>query len=145
MESFFKKQKRGQKLVYLSHFVHDFWIKIILCLYPINWPNFKIQSCKKPCKKSILYVLLDCKYALERFCTGCPTKELAIPPVIECYITNELVLSSATVTLLKNQISVDVFVITALRKTLLMAPSVLWERLTDKFCQYFKQFAEVLF
>ena len=68
-------------------------------------------------------------------------KELAIPPVIECYITNKLVLSSATVTLLNNQISVDVFMITALRKTLLMAPFVLCERLTDKFCQYLKQFA----
>ena len=40
-ESFFKKTRRGLKLVSLSHFLHDFWKKKIFpLLYSINWPNF---------------------------------------------------------------------------------------------------------
>ena len=36
----FLKNKKGLKLVFLSHFLHDFWIKKFLLLYSINWPNF---------------------------------------------------------------------------------------------------------
>ena len=36
----FKKTKRGLELVSLSHFLHNFWIKVFLLLYSINWPNF---------------------------------------------------------------------------------------------------------
>ena len=36
----FWKTKKGLKLVCLSHFLHDFWIKIFFTLYFINWPNF---------------------------------------------------------------------------------------------------------
>ena len=38
--SFLKKVKRGLELVSLPHFLHNFWRKISLLLYPINWPNF---------------------------------------------------------------------------------------------------------
>ena len=36
--SLFQKQ-RGLKLVFLPRFLHDFWRKIFLMLYSINWPN----------------------------------------------------------------------------------------------------------
>ena len=39
IEIFFKKQ-RGQVLVCLPQFLHDFWRKIFLFLYPNTWPNF---------------------------------------------------------------------------------------------------------
>ena len=37
---FLKKTKRRLELVSLPHFMHDFWRKIFLLLYCINWPNF---------------------------------------------------------------------------------------------------------
>ena len=37
-----KKTKRGPELVSFSHFLHDFWRKIFLLLYSINWTNFII-------------------------------------------------------------------------------------------------------
>ena len=37
---FFKKTKRGLELVSLLHFLPDFWRKIFLTLYSIQWPNF---------------------------------------------------------------------------------------------------------
>ena len=37
---FFKKAKRHLEVVSLPHFMHDFWMKIFLLLYCINWPNF---------------------------------------------------------------------------------------------------------
>ena len=37
---FFQKAKRGPKVVSLPHFLNDFWIKIFLLLYSINWLNF---------------------------------------------------------------------------------------------------------
>ena len=36
----FEKIKRGLELVFLPHFLHNFWRKIFLLLYSINWPNF---------------------------------------------------------------------------------------------------------
>ena len=36
---FFFKKKRGLELVFLPHFLHEFWRKIFLS-YSINWPNF---------------------------------------------------------------------------------------------------------
>ena len=36
-EAFLKKKLR---LVLLPHFLHDFWRKIFLLLYSLNWPNF---------------------------------------------------------------------------------------------------------
>ena len=36
----FQKIKRGLELVFLPHFLHNFWRKIFLLLYSINWPNF---------------------------------------------------------------------------------------------------------
>ena len=35
-----KVWKRGLELVSLPHFSHNFWRKIFLLLYYINWPNF---------------------------------------------------------------------------------------------------------
>ena len=35
----FPKKQRGLELVSLPHFLHDFWRKIFLLLYFINWPN----------------------------------------------------------------------------------------------------------
>ena len=35
----FWKTKRGLELVSLPHFLHNFWRKIFLLLYSINWPN----------------------------------------------------------------------------------------------------------
>ena len=37
---FFKKQKRGLRLVLLPNCLPDFWRKIFLMLYSIRWPNF---------------------------------------------------------------------------------------------------------
>ena len=34
-----KKQKSSLRLVSLLHFMHDFWGKIFLTLYSIDWPN----------------------------------------------------------------------------------------------------------
>ena len=34
------KKKRGLELVFRPHFPHNFWRKIFLLLYSINWPNF---------------------------------------------------------------------------------------------------------
>ena len=36
----FLKKQRGLELVSLPYFLHDFWEKIILFLYSINWQNF---------------------------------------------------------------------------------------------------------
>ena len=36
----FKDIKRGLELIYLLYFLHNFWRKIFLLLYSINWPNF---------------------------------------------------------------------------------------------------------
>ena len=36
----FYKVKSGLELVSLTDFLHDFWRKIFLLLYPVNWPNF---------------------------------------------------------------------------------------------------------
>ena len=36
----FLKTKIGFELVSLPHFLHEFWRKIFLTLYFINWPNF---------------------------------------------------------------------------------------------------------
>ena len=36
---FFQKIKRGLELASLSHLLHNFWRKILLLLYSINWPN----------------------------------------------------------------------------------------------------------
>ena len=38
--SFIKKQKGRLELVSLLYFPHNFWKKIFLSLYSINWPNF---------------------------------------------------------------------------------------------------------
>ena len=38
--SFFKKIKRGLKLVSLPHFLHNFLRKLFLLIYSIDWPNF---------------------------------------------------------------------------------------------------------
>ena len=38
--SFFKKTKSGLELVSLPNFLDNFWRKIFLLLYSINWPNF---------------------------------------------------------------------------------------------------------
>ena len=37
--SFVKKSERGLKPVSMPHFLHNFWRKIFLLLYSINWPN----------------------------------------------------------------------------------------------------------
>ena len=37
---FFLKRKRGPELVSQPHFLYDFWRKIFLILYSINWPSF---------------------------------------------------------------------------------------------------------
>ena len=76
---------------------------------------------------------------LEGLVQNAPRKELEIAPVVECCITNKLALSRAMDTLLKNQISIDVFMIedyeyAALRKKFLISPFVFWESLTDNFC-----------
>ena len=34
--------KRGPELVSLPHFPHNFWRKIFLLVYSINWPNFLV-------------------------------------------------------------------------------------------------------
>ena len=36
----FLKIERGLELVSWHHFLHNFWRKIFLLLYSINWPNF---------------------------------------------------------------------------------------------------------
>ena len=36
----FKKIKKGLELVSLPSFLHNYWRKIFLLLYSINWPNF---------------------------------------------------------------------------------------------------------
>ena len=36
----FRKIKRSLELVFLLYFPHNFWRKIFLLLYFINWPNF---------------------------------------------------------------------------------------------------------
>ena len=41
-KSFLKKTKTGQEVVSLPHFLNDFWRKIFILLYSINWPNFII-------------------------------------------------------------------------------------------------------
>ena len=38
----FRKTKRGLWLIFLTHFLHDFWIKIFLLAYLNNWPNFTV-------------------------------------------------------------------------------------------------------
>ena len=53
---------------------------------------------------------------LEGFVEDASRKKLVNHPVVECCITNKLALSSATGTLFKNQIFVDLFLIAALRK-----------------------------
>ena len=40
ISSSFSKNKKGLELVSLPHFTHNFWRKIFLLLYSINWPNF---------------------------------------------------------------------------------------------------------
>ena len=40
IESFFQKTKRYLELVFLPHFLHDFWRKVFLTLYSINWLNY---------------------------------------------------------------------------------------------------------
>ena len=35
-----KKTKRGLELVSLPHFLHNFWRKMFLLIYSINWPGF---------------------------------------------------------------------------------------------------------
>ena len=39
-KAFSKKTNRGRELVSLPHFLHDFWRRMFLLLYSINWPNF---------------------------------------------------------------------------------------------------------
>ena len=36
----FWKIKKGLQLVFLPHFPHNFWRKLFLLLYSINWPYF---------------------------------------------------------------------------------------------------------
>ena len=36
----FQETKSGLELVSLPHFLHDFWRKMFLALYSINWSNF---------------------------------------------------------------------------------------------------------
>ena len=36
----FQKIKRGLELISLPQFLHNFWRKLFLFLYSINWPNF---------------------------------------------------------------------------------------------------------
>ena len=36
----FQKSELELELVCLSHFLHNFWTKLFLTLYSINWPNF---------------------------------------------------------------------------------------------------------
>ena len=31
------------KLIFLPHFLHNFWRKIFLLLYSVNWPNFIVR------------------------------------------------------------------------------------------------------
>ena len=38
--SFFKKRKRGREPASLSHFLQNFWKKIFLLLYSMNWLDF---------------------------------------------------------------------------------------------------------
>ena len=38
----FLKTKRGLGLISLPHFLHNFWRKIFLLLYFINWPSFTV-------------------------------------------------------------------------------------------------------
>ena len=38
--SLFKKSNKGLELVSLPYFLQNFWRKIFLLLYSINWPNF---------------------------------------------------------------------------------------------------------
>ena len=38
----FRKIKRSLELVSLPHFSHNFWKKIFILLYDINWPNFTV-------------------------------------------------------------------------------------------------------
>ena len=38
--SYFKKIKRGLELIWLPHFLHNFWRRIFFSLYSINTPNF---------------------------------------------------------------------------------------------------------
>ena len=35
----FLEKERGLELISLPHFLHDFWAKIFVVLYSINWPN----------------------------------------------------------------------------------------------------------
>ena len=43
IQSFFKKTERALELVSLPHFPHDFWRKMFLTLYFVNWPNFIVR------------------------------------------------------------------------------------------------------
>ena len=38
----FLKTKRDLELVSLSHFLYDFWRKIFIVLYSVNWANFSV-------------------------------------------------------------------------------------------------------
>ena len=38
-KAFLTKTKRGLELAFLPYFLHDFWIKMFLTFYSINWPN----------------------------------------------------------------------------------------------------------
>ena len=39
IQSFFEKTKTRLQVVALLHFLHDFWSKMFLLIYSINWPN----------------------------------------------------------------------------------------------------------
>ena len=53
----FSKAKRGLELVSLPHLLHDFWRKIFLLLYSINWPSFTVPLPLLPEILCNIYVL----------------------------------------------------------------------------------------
>ena len=88
---------------------------------------------------------------LEGFVQDDPWEELAIAHVVECLartsgktITNKLAVSSATDTLLKTQIFVDVFLKEGYEYAALREELLIWESPTYKFYQYLPQFTYAL-
>ena len=77
--------------------------------------------------------------SLESFVQDAPRKELAIGPVVECCITNKLAVPRLRYLKIK-KFSLTFFWYLLYEK-FLMTLVAIWENLTDKFCQYLKQFA----
>ena len=61
----FQKRKRGLKLVFLPHFLHNFW-KIIFLLYSFNSPNFIVWLLLLPKILGNMCIVIVCKSRLWR-------------------------------------------------------------------------------